>query len=332
LQLPNSWRTKSCVPSPDRHCDRAVRLGDFPFMLKQREIASEQLASLADSGYVFAIVDSCSNGSSPGQKIRELGEGRAVSLVRGTSMEEYYAVAPYLVNVDRQLMEWISAHWDESWGVYVVTKANREEVAGHLHRFLLVLLPDNYKWFFRYYDPRILQAYLATCASTELQEFFGPVRAFAIADTKEQRALLFEHTSAPGEDFRSCKPHASGLWPIRLEQFHALSKASKEYFVQQVAAHVREFFPEVCSRMSQSELEQFIHHGMARAALYGINAEQHACQYVDPMFGFGPNFDQEHRWAAEILTDRSISLSSEKLERLYAAARRHEVAKGAVDV
>ena len=31
---------------------------------------------------------------------------------------------------------------------------------------------------FRYYDPRVLRAYLPTCDESELRAVFGPIRAF----------------------------------------------------------------------------------------------------------------------------------------------------------
>jgi len=216
--------------------------------------------------------------------------------------------------------------------VYAVTKADRDELARHLQRFLLVLLPDGHKWFFRYYDPRILQAYLPACEPAELQEFFGPVRAFATVDIREERAFLLENVRAPGEETPALNSHAGGLWPIRPNQFHALNRASGDRFVKQAAAHICEFFPAECSRMSQSEIEQYVRHGVGRAGSYGIHAEQHVCQYLDLIFAFGPNFDQEHCWAAEVLADRSTGLSSEKLQRLYEAAKRFEAEKGAVRV
>jgi hypothetical protein len=141
---------------------------------------------------------------------------------------------------------------------------------------------------------------LPTCKFTELQQLFGPIRAFAIGNTKEQQTLLFGYALAPGEETAPFNHHAGGLWPIRPDQFHALSRASKDYFLKEMAAHVREFFPKECSRMSQSEIKQLIQHGMERVAMYGINTEQHVCQYVDLLFAFGANYDQEHGSAAEV--------------------------------
>jgi Domain of unknown function (DUF4123) len=303
-------------------------------MLSQREISEEHLGQLADGGHLFAVIDACGCHQGVMEKAcHEPGPSKAICLFQGTYMAGYDAVAPYLFSVERRLLEWIENNLEkESWGIFVLAKASLMELQGHMRRFLLALLPDQHKWFFRYYDPRILRAYLPTCNAAELHMFFGPIRGFAARSPGAEKIFLFEQSTSAAEQVDANRLHPSGLWFIRPEQFHALSKASKEHFVQQMAAHVREFFPEACSRMSQSEFEQRIHHGMAKAALHGITAEQHVCRYLDLMFALGPNFDQEHRWAADVLTDRSIGLSSEKLERLYEAARRFEAEKGAADV
>jgi len=213
-----------------------------------------------------------------------------------------------------------------------MTKAPREELARHLQRFLLVLLPDGNKWFFRYYDPRILQVYLPTCQPVELEEFFGPVRGFAVLDAEHQKTAVFEHAPESRKEATKPTPQPGGLWPIRPEQFHALSNAAQDDFVRQVADHMREFFPQECSRMNHHDLYKTIHHGIRRAASYGISAERHVCQYIDLMFAFGQNFDQDprHGWAREVLNDRSIATSDEKLQRLFRAARAQQAREGTV--
>ncbi len=43
--------------------------------------------------------------------------------------------------------------------------------------------------YFRYYDPRVLRAYLPTCNESELQTVFGPVNHY-YAEGKEQNQLI----------------------------------------------------------------------------------------------------------------------------------------------
>lgn len=48
----------------------------------------------------------------------------------------------------------------------------------HLRRFLFVLRErDRRRVYFRYYDPKVLRAFLPVCTPDELRRFFGPITA-----------------------------------------------------------------------------------------------------------------------------------------------------------
>ncbi|HLJ25856.1 MAG TPA: DUF4123 domain-containing protein [Candidatus Angelobacter sp.] len=278
-------------------------------MLHQREISPAQLAQLADGGYVFAIVDACVDRKRVMHKAyNEMGPSRAISLFQGTYMEGYDAAAPYLFHVDREVLEWIPAKLDQSrWGVFVMTKEPREVLVPHLQRFLMVTLPDGRKGYFRYYDPRILGAYLPTCQPAELQTFFGAVRGFATMD--ETGNMVFELSAAPCAGYSQLPIHPSGLWAIRAEQMAAFSDLSKEHFAKKVVAHLQEFFPEHCELLGEGCVRRFVHDGIQAAYEYGITTEPEVCVFVDFLFAFGSEFEQDAQfeWAKTILKDRSRS-------------------------
>ena len=52
----------------------------------------------------------------------------------------------------------------------------------HFRRFLLVEAPDGDSWYFRFYDPRVLERFLPTCDAAQLTDFFGPVSAYGWTD------------------------------------------------------------------------------------------------------------------------------------------------------
>ena len=43
---------------------------------------------------------------------------------------------------------------------------------------------------FRYYDPRVLRAYLPTCNSEELRTVFGPIECFRTEDQNDAEHML----------------------------------------------------------------------------------------------------------------------------------------------
>ena len=53
-----------------------------------------------------------------------------------------------------------------------------EDLRRHFRQFLKIKDTKGNQLYFRYYDPRVLAAFLPNCKPEELGEFFGPVTAF----------------------------------------------------------------------------------------------------------------------------------------------------------
>jgi hypothetical protein len=148
----------------------------------QRLLTVRKAREWSESGQLYAILDACDTPSVP-DKAKELGETRAVSLYRGQAEEQLEAIAPYLVSVDAQLFDWITGTlWSEPWGILVRSKGDLQSLRLHFRRLLFVESPTGEEWYFRYYDPRVLEKYLRTCTQEELASFFGPVTMFCVTD------------------------------------------------------------------------------------------------------------------------------------------------------
>ncbi|KAA0989236.1 DUF4123 domain-containing protein [Dyadobacter aurulentus] len=72
--------------------------------------------------------------------------------------------------------------WGNSWGLWVESEADFEELYKHFRRFLMVETEEGQELYFRFYDPRVLRIFLPTCDLAQLQEFFGPVNQFIMED------------------------------------------------------------------------------------------------------------------------------------------------------
>ena len=131
---------------------------------------------------LFAILDACDEPRVP-DKVQELGNDLAVSLYRGAAQRDYWSIAPYLVIVDEPVLDWIVENlWKDPWGIFAVADASLEDMRKHFRKFLLVEGPEGDELYFRYYDPRVLPTYLATCVVEEVGEFFGDLECFACSD------------------------------------------------------------------------------------------------------------------------------------------------------
>jgi hypothetical protein len=112
-------------------------------------------------------------------------------LYSGRLPRELEVVAPHLVELlpnnrlTRQLLE---EGWGRSWGVLLQID-DPSELRHHLRKYLRVRDEAGRRLLFRYYDPRVLRAYLPTCQADELRQVFGPVKRF-LAEGEDGQSLV----------------------------------------------------------------------------------------------------------------------------------------------
>ena len=156
---------------------------------------------VARSGHLFAILDACDAPMVP-SKVESLGEERGISLYRGSAEERFADIAPYLVVVDESMLTWIvETLWNEHWGILVVSNASLAELRTHFRKFLTVSSPTGESWYFRFYDPRVLEKYLQSCTEAELRSFVGPGGSFGVTDAAT-RGVRWLRRSTPQEAWK----------------------------------------------------------------------------------------------------------------------------------
>ena len=85
--------------------------------------------------------------------------------------------------------ELIRIIWGPSSVFMQVPDASR--LRHHLKGFLRVRSEAGQKMIFRYYDPRVLRAYLPTCNAAELKTVFGSIRRFVVEAEDPAEVLEF---------------------------------------------------------------------------------------------------------------------------------------------
>lgn len=88
--------------------------------------------------------------------------------------------APHLVELspgNRLTRLWLDEAWGQAWGIFVKID-DPSNLRHHLRKFLKVQDEQGRSLIFRFYDPRVLRAYLPTCVAAELKLMFGPLQAF----------------------------------------------------------------------------------------------------------------------------------------------------------
>ncbi len=112
-------------------------------------------------------------------------------LYSGRLARELEMVAPHMVELlpghrltDRLLDE----GWGRSWGVFVAID-DPLALRPHLRRLLKVKDEDGRQLLFRFYDPRVLRAFVPTCGHDQLQQLLGPAVAW-YAESEDGANLL----------------------------------------------------------------------------------------------------------------------------------------------
>jgi hypothetical protein len=104
------------------------------------------------------------------------------SLYEGKQAQELADFAPYLVQAPpySQFLEKVAEAWGGNWGIFLTCRLSFDEVRAHLRQFLKVKTEDDKDLLFRFYDPRILRAFLPVCTPEEAATLFGPVSCFLV--------------------------------------------------------------------------------------------------------------------------------------------------------
>lgn len=106
------------------------------------------------------------------------------SLYEGLEGDALAHVAPYLVELppgSGLLARLVREGWEKRWGIFIDFPHSFKELRRHLRRLLIVGDADSRQsYYFRFYDPVVLDAFVPTCSVKQRGELFGEIRAFLV--------------------------------------------------------------------------------------------------------------------------------------------------------
>ena len=110
---------------------------------------------------------------------------------------------------------------------------------------------------------------------------------------------------------------------IRDEQLEAFTEARVASFEQYMYDHLRKWIPGECAELGEEGVRQRVRDGVERAARYDVLGQRDMARFIDLMFVLGPRFDRDsrHRWAGDILADKTLT-PTKKVDRLCTEANR----------
>lgn len=132
----------------------------------------------------FAVVDCARNPRIHTAVTNSRAE--SACLYNGILSSDLARVSPHIVRLERGssfVREFYTGGWNDAWGIVLRTTADLISVRRHLRTLAYVRDASGLKLLFRYYDPRVLRAFLPTCDETQLDQLFGPISAFVLDGT-----------------------------------------------------------------------------------------------------------------------------------------------------
>ncbi|MGE5864531.1 MAG: DUF4123 domain-containing protein [Rhizobacter sp.] len=142
---------------------------------------------------VFAVLDAARDtGVVP---LLATGDCPYACLYKGQSAATFAAYAPYLVQLlpDSAVAErLLQDAWGTSVGYFLGSSLDGTALCHHLRHFLYATLPDGRKAYFRFYDPRVMRAFLPTSSLDQLDDFLREaIDWFVIEGANADTAQVF---------------------------------------------------------------------------------------------------------------------------------------------
>jgi hypothetical protein len=277
----------------------------------------DRLLSIADSGIsLMALMDACEEPEVQ-EKVPELGD-RAQSLFQGPTQQKMSAIAPYLVQIDRPVLQWIRNHLaDRPWGYFLLpnTPHQLSSIRKHFRRFLLVDSPEGQELYFRFYDPRVIVGFLECCSIEERQLLMSPLKEILVPNSDGWLQLV-----APNAEGSPSMAPLTTRFQMTPKHFESLQKQQMDHFVDQTIQRWQANNPDSCAMLAAENhpLEQIIREAIDDAESYGVTGEADVELYLDCICLLGVHFNRNKQfaWVHEILQQESID-GTGKIDQIH---------------
>ncbi len=146
---------------------------------------------------VYAILDGARDKRI--EAFHRQGQLKSSCLYEGELSYSMAIAAPYIMRLEKghpQTNQIIQQGWGNSWGIFAISwpPATLIKVRHNCRKIARVKGPDGKNLIFRYYDPRVLRAYLPTCTIEEANSVFGHVTDFLMEGDNSDTVLRFRRT------------------------------------------------------------------------------------------------------------------------------------------
>lgn len=127
-------------------------------------------------------------------------------LLRGDLPERLKRCTPHLVRLraDDAFTRWLASEgWGQAWATYCAAAARPGWLQSHFRKLLLVQDEQGQQAFFRFYDPRVLRAFLPTCDTTQSAIMLHGLLAMMMEGEDPSRMQLYRPLEDGSVEFQT---------------------------------------------------------------------------------------------------------------------------------
>ncbi|AOF52403.1 hypothetical protein AC062_0305 [Pasteurellaceae bacterium NI1060] len=249
---------------------------------KQREKAKESEKHSQNPPHFYAVVDCAKAVSFP---YRLESAGRMANLYTGNIGQTLEEQSPYLLEFDPYQEETVAflqrlfrkadskvfSHWAINPVIFIKSRQSFDEVYRHLRKWTHLYAPSSEKWyFFRFYDPLVLNRYLPqlTHYPAQLAALFGVNSntrpAQQAVQPQEKQAPIIEAFGVRVEQEFICfslNPLPENTQPAKIElgevERRAFEQVSWKKLSQKLIAMLLPYFPDLSESQAQHWLDEY---------------------------------------------------------------------------
>jgi hypothetical protein len=109
---------------------------------------------------------------------------------------------------------------------------------------------------------------------------------------------------------------------IRNSQLQVFGEQQSLQFIDAAFSHLERCFPGKLETLGEAVARDVIRRGIDRARRHGFTTQRLVCRFIDLTLVLGVEFDQDLRWAVEILQRHDLP-ADERMQLLFPAAIQH---------
>lgn len=241
-------------------------------------------------------------------------------LYEGTRFAELADEGPVLIATDHDSL--LNRHFEEHWcttaGVALDSRSCTGDLVQHLTSLIHVRVSGGVNVLFRYYDPRILNLWLADMNDEQLNTVLGPVEQFHLW-TADDGLHGFSRSA-----FSTAQRYTDTPWlQLSDEQLARLNQAKQQSFEQALLEHMDTWFPDHLANAGIKERQDWARACCVKANEYGFSAAADIVRWAGLLSICGPDFPEAREHANyRALLRQSGLLPAQKLDAVRLEAQR----------